>query len=108
MSSDLVLLVAYVRTARRASVAQSLQRLSVTGWSESEVSGHGHAAAGHAVEHTRFELVVPAQRRGEYTEAIARAAHTGKDGDGVVLALPVLSLDRVSDFSSGPSGLETH
>jgi nitrogen regulatory protein PII len=107
MTHDLILLVAYVRTARRASVGQSLKRLSVAGWSESAVSGHGRAAAGHAVEHTRFELVIPAQRRVECTEAIAKAGHTGEDGDGVVFALPVLSMDRISDFSSAPSSLET-
>jgi nitrogen regulatory protein PII len=92
---DMVMIVAHVRRARRSSVGQALRQLELDGWTESDVVGHGHAAAGHGVEHVRFEVVLTADRVQECCKAIASAAQTGTDGDGVVLTLPVLSAEWI-------------
>ncbi len=101
-----MLVVAYVRSARRNAVSQALRALAITGWSESQVMGHGHAAEGHGTEHVRFEVVVSSRIAGECARAIAGAAHTGVNGDGMVLTLPVSSLERISDSSRAEAALE--
>lgn len=97
--NEMVMLVAYVRRARRVMVGQALRQLE-SGWSESEVVGHGHAAAGHGVDHVRFEVIVPAARADSCSDAIGRAADTGTDGDGFIVALPVLSSKPVTPRSA--------
>jgi len=102
---DLMMLVAYVRHTRLSAVRQALRGLSVSGWTESAVVGHGSAAAGHGVEHVRFELVVAAHRADACRAAIVEAAHTGVDGDGLVVTLPVGAVQRISDQSFGGPAL---
>jgi nitrogen regulatory protein PII len=92
---EMVMVVAHVRRTRRSSVGQALRQLELDGWTESDVVGHGHAAAGHGVEHVRFEVVLTTQRVQECCKAIAHAAETGTDGDGVVLTMPVLSVEWI-------------
>lgn len=102
---QLVMLIAYVRPTRRAAVGQALRESGAPGWTESDVLGHGHAADGRGVEHVRFELVVPSERAVVCAGAIMGAARTGQDGDGIVVSLPALSVERISDLSSGRAAL---
>ena len=97
---EMVMIVAYVRRARRAPVGLALRQLVQSGWSESEVIGHGHAAAGHGVEHVRFEVLLPAKQAKACVQAMARAAATGTEGDGIIVTLPVTSFERVHDLAS--------
>jgi nitrogen regulatory protein PII len=97
---EMIMVVAHVRRTRRSSVGQALRQLELDGWTESDVVGHGHAAAGHGVEHVRFEVVLPTQRVQECTRAIASAAQTGTDGDGVVLTMPVLAVEWIGGAAS--------
>jgi nitrogen regulatory protein PII len=98
--TEMIMLVAYVRRARRVMVGQALRQLEQSGWSESEVVGHGYAAGGHGVDHVRFEVIVTAGRAEACTEAIARAADTGADGDGLVVSMPVLAATAVTARSA--------
>lgn len=100
--NDSVFLVAYVRRARRAAVGQALRALEVGGWTEADVVGHGHAASGHGVENTRFEIVVTAERANDCVAAIAAAAHTGEMGDGMILSSRLDAVWRISEFSAAP------
>jgi nitrogen regulatory protein PII len=98
--SDMVMVVAYVRRTRRMAVGQSLRQIEVDGWTESDILGHGQAAAGHGVEHVRFEVVVPVGRAAFCTETIATAGSTETESDVLVVTLPVLSVSR---SAGGPS-----
>lgn len=99
---DLVMIVAYVRRARRAAVTAALRSVGVDGWNESEILGYGQAAAGRGVEHARFELVVTRDQVGACEVAIAEAAHTGAAGDGLVVVLPVSSRTRIVEIARPP------
>ncbi len=97
---SMVMIVAYVRRARRTQVGQALREIVQSGWSESEVIGHGQAAAGHGVEHVRFEVLLPASQEQLCRQAIASAATTGTDGDGIIVTLPVASVESVHAISA--------
>ena len=103
--NDVTLLVAYVRPARRAAVAQALRQVGMAGWTESEVLGHGSAVGGHGVPHARFEVIVATEHIDACENAVVAAAQTGADGDGFVITLPVLSVVRISDRSGGAGSL---
>jgi len=95
-----VMIVAYVRPARRAAVASALRLEGILAWSESRVDGHGRAAGGHGVPHTRFEIVLETEYTDACLDAIGRAAQTGEVGDGFVVTLPVVGARRLSDHAS--------
>jgi nitrogen regulatory protein PII len=92
---DMVMIVAYVRRTRRAQVGQALRQLE-SGWTESDVLGHGNAAGGHGVEHVRFEVLVPSGHAKACTQAIERAAAAGPGSHGMVVVMPVLSVDSIA------------
>jgi nitrogen regulatory protein PII len=93
---DMVMIVAYVRRNRRALVGQALRQLDQGGWTESDVLGHGHAAGGHAVEHVRFEVLLPAANVDACRQAIGRAAASEGEGGGFVVVMPVSSVDKIT------------
>jgi len=97
---QMVMIVAYVRRARRAPVGQALREVVQSGWSESEVIGHGHAAGGHGVEHVRFEVLLPARLAKTCVDAVGRAASTGTEGDGIIVTLPVSSVESVGEIAA--------
>jgi nitrogen regulatory protein PII len=92
---DMVMIVAYVRRARRAQVGQALRQLE-SGWTESDVLGHGNAAGGHGVEHVRFEVLMPSGQAKACTQAIERAAASSPGGGGMVVVMPVLAVDSIA------------
>lgn len=94
--NDMVMIVAYVRRARRVQVGQALRELKQPGWSESDVVGHGNAAAGHGVEHVRFEVLVPRGQADACGRAISQAGGTGIEGDGLIVVMPVLSATPIT------------
>lgn len=93
---ELVMIVAYVRRARRTLVGVALKEIDVSGWTESEVLGHGRAAAGHGVEHVRIEIVVAAERVDLVSETIASTARAGAEGDGMIVVMPVSKVMHVA------------
>jgi nitrogen regulatory protein PII len=97
---EMVMVVAYVKRTRRALVGQALRQLRLEAWTESDVLGHGHAAGGHGVEHVRVEVLLNAEQAVACSNAIANAAADGSDGDGLVLTMPVQSVERVGKRKS--------
>lgn len=53
----------------------------------------------------RLELVCPAELAPSYAEAVRRAAHTGRHGDGAIFILPIEEAIRVSDGVRGRAAL---
>lgn len=100
---DIVLIIAFIRTEQRVPVEAAIRDLELTGWSESISTGHGRAS--EVDKRLRLEIMVPADRAAECSAAIVRAAHTGKDGDGFVLTVPVLGIERISNLTVGPVAL---
>lgn len=103
--SDLTMVIAYVRPARAPEVASVLRRFGVSGWCEAPVVGHGAAAGGHGIDHLRFEALVAAEHAPELARLVGDAAHTGVDGDGLVLCTPVISAERISNLAVGKAAL---
>jgi nitrogen regulatory protein PII len=99
MDDDMVMMVAYVKRTRRALVGQALRQLGLEGWTESDVLGHGHAAGGHGVEHMRVEVLLAAEQASACSLAIATAASDGSEGNGLVMTLPVRSVERIGKRS---------
>ena len=74
--------------------------------------GHGRGADGHYVYepdkgllfHTQAVLIVVCsdQDAASISDAIARAAHTGNKGDGIVIISDVQSVLRVRDAGGAP------
>jgi len=49
----------------------------------------------------RVEVVCASEAASHIADAICRAAHTGRAGDGLVFTVPVASTGRIRDGSSG-------
>lgn len=84
------------------------------GLTVSEVRGFGRGGAdrlrseGTAAEHvhrTRLELVVSDHLVDEVVEAIRKAAHTGRKGDGKIFVLPVLDAVQIRTGDRGEEAL---
>lgn len=99
--NEVAMVIAYVRPAQRAVVSKAIRELNLSGWTESEATGHGEALDGRSLPRVRFEVLVPLERAAECAAQIGRAAHTGVKGDGLVLTLPVLGVARISNLSVG-------
>lgn len=103
------LIIAYIRPFLQDEVAERLRQMSVPGASFSRVDGFGREADPEGQESygpqvspyadmMKLEVVCPADRVTELSEAIAEEAQTGRRGDGKVFVLPV---DRGLDIRSG-------
>ena len=53
----------------------------------------------------RLEMVVPSDKSDEIVEAIVKAAHTGKIGDGKVFVIPVAKAVRIRTGETGVDAL---
>ena len=53
----------------------------------------------------RLEMVVPSDKSDEIVDAIVKAAHTGKIGDGKVFVLPVAKAVRIRTGETGVDAL---
>jgi len=90
---------AIIQPARLTQVEQKLKELCVPGISVTQVNGYGEAPnffhSDWTSEHARLEIFIQADRADEIAEGIMDAAHTGKEGDGMVAILPVESLYHI-------------
>ncbi|MGW6476219.1 P-II family nitrogen regulator [Streptomyces nigra] len=110
------LITAVVKPYRLDEVKEALRRLGVHGLTVTEASGHGRQR-GHTevyrgaeyqvdlVPKVRLEAVVEDAVADEAVEAVVKAAHTGKIGDGKVWVLPVETVVRVRTGERGPDAL---
>ncbi|MGV9228231.1 P-II family nitrogen regulator [Streptomyces nigra] len=110
------LITAVVKPYRLDEVKEALRQLGVHGLTVTEASGHGRQR-GHTevyrgaeyqvdlVPKVRLEAVVEDAVADEAVEAVVKAAHTGKIGDGKVWVLPVETVVRVRTGERGPGAL---
>ncbi|MFD9108675.1 P-II family nitrogen regulator [Streptomyces bottropensis] len=110
------LITAIVKPYRLDAVKTALQEMGVHGLTVSEASGYGRQR-GHTevyrgaeyqvdlVPKVRIEIVVGDADSDAVIDAIVKAAHTGKIGDGKVWALPVETVVRVRTGERGPDAL---
>ncbi|MFE0357554.1 P-II family nitrogen regulator [Streptomyces nigra] len=110
------LITAVVKPYRLDEVKEALRQLGVHGLTVTEASGHGRQR-GHTevyrgaeyqvdlVPKVRLEAVVEDAVADEAVEAVVKAAHTGKIGDGKVWVLPVETVVRVRTGERGPDAL---
>ncbi|MFE2626619.1 P-II family nitrogen regulator [Streptomyces sp. NPDC059374] len=110
------LITAVVKPYRLDEVRSALRELGVHGLTVTEASGHGRQR-GHTevyrgaeyqvdlVPKTRIEVVVEDAVADDVVEAVLRAAHTGKIGDGKVWVQPVETVVRVRTGERGPEAL---
>ncbi|MGW5781200.1 P-II family nitrogen regulator [Streptomyces sp. NPDC003863] len=110
------LITAIVKPFRLDEVKNALQELGINGLTVTEASGYGRQR-GHTevyrgaeyrvdlVPKARIEVVVEDSDMEPAIDAIVRAAHTGKIGDGKVWAVPVETVVRVRTGQRGPDAL---
>ena len=100
------LVTAVIKPHKWEEVREALETFGVTGMTVSEVSGYGRQK-GHTevyrgaeydialVPKIRLEIVIDDDDVDTVTDAIVRAAQTGRIGDGKVWVAPVESVVRV-------------
>lgn len=110
------LITAVIKPFRLDEVKTALQELGIDGLTVTEASGYGRQR-GHTevyrgaeyrvdlVPKVRIEVVVPDLDTDATIDAIVRAAHTGKIGDGKVWAVPVDTVVRVRTGERGPDAV---
>ncbi|WP_413757151.1 P-II family nitrogen regulator [Streptomyces sp. MMBL 11-3] len=110
------LITAIVKPHRLDEVKTALQEIGVHGLTVTETRGygrqHGHTEVYRGAEYrvdlvpkVRLEVVVGDADAEAVTEAIVRAARTGKIGDGKVWTVPVETVVRVRTGERGPDAL---
>jgi nitrogen regulatory protein P-II 1 len=91
--------VAMVRNETIDQLLRDLKDSGVRGVSLTPISGFGEYAnpfnGRGLVTSTRVELFLPDEQVGDVIDVIMRACSTGMTGDGIVVALPVNSLQRI-------------
>lgn len=108
------MIMAAIKPFKLDEVQAALAQIGVRGMMVSEVRGHG-AQSGHTeiyrgaeytvnfVPKAKIETVVRDEEVDAVVEAIAKAAHSGRIGDGKIFVLDVESALRVR---TGESGLD--
>ena len=103
---------AVIKPFKLDDVKDALNQINVTGMTISEVKGYGRQR-GHKeiyrgaeyqvdfVPKIKIEIVVDSSLAGQVTDVIAKAAGTGKIGDGKIFVLPVENALRIRTGESG-------
>jgi nitrogen regulatory protein P-II 2 len=110
------LIIAVIQPHRLDAVREELTAIGVEGMTVSEVRGYGrqkgHTEIYRGAEYSiaflpklRLEVALPAGRVDDAVAAIAKAARTGKIGDGKIFTLDLESALRVRTGESGDSAL---
>ena len=110
------LVIAVIKPFKLEEVREALTAAGAQGLMVSEVKGYGRQS-GHTeiyrgaeyvvnfVPKLRLEMVVPDAAAGAVVEAVARAAKTGKIGDGKIFVLDVEQAMRVRTDETGDEAL---
>jgi nitrogen regulatory protein P-II 2 len=110
------LIIAIIQPHRLDAVREALTAIGVEGMTVSEVRGYGrqkgHTEIYRGAEYAiaflpklRLEVALPAARVDDAVAAIAKAARTGKIGDGKIFTLDLDSALRVRTGETGDSAL---
>ncbi|MFY9328267.1 MAG: P-II family nitrogen regulator [Georgfuchsia sp.] len=90
---------AFIRSNALEQVEHHLRELVVSGISVTQVKGYGEYANYYAHEgitsHARVEIFIAAKRVEAAVQAIMDAAHTGLEGDGIVVVQSVSKIYRI-------------
>ena len=110
------LIQAIIKPFKLDDVREALTEIGVTGMTATEVKGFGrqkghtelYRGADYVVDFlpkVKLELVVKADQVDAAIEAIQRAAHTGKIGDGKIFVMPVEQSIRIRTGEQGQDAL---
>lgn len=92
-------ITAIIQVSRLESVEQALKEIAVPGISVTKVKGYGEYAnffsRDWTSEHARIEIYTQVDKVDSITAAIMEAAHTGEEGDGIIVVLPAESVYRI-------------
>ncbi len=110
------LIVAIIKPFKLDEVREALAEVGVSGLTVTEVKGFGrqtgHTELYRGAEYVvdflpkiRVELAVSAEQADRAIEAIVKAAHTGKIGDGKIFVLPVEQAIRIRTGETGRQAL---
>ncbi|MDE9449490.1 P-II family nitrogen regulator [Aliiroseovarius sp. Z3] len=106
------LIIAAIKPFKLEEVREALTSVGVTGMMVSEIKGFG-AQSGHTeiyrgaeyavnfLPKVKIEVVVADDLAADVVETIAKAAHTGKIGDGKIFTLDVSDAMRVRTGETG-------
>ena len=106
------LIQAIIKPFKLDDVREALTEIGVTGMTATEVKGFGrqkgHTELYRGAEYVvdflpkvRLEIVVKEEDLDSAIEAIQKAAHTGKIGDGKIFVIPVEQSIRIRTGESG-------
>lgn len=107
---------AVIQPFKLDEVKEALKGIGIDGMTISEVRGHGrqkgHKEVYRGQEYeidllpkVKVELVVPAERLDEVTNAMVTAARTGKIGDGKIFISDVADVIRIRNADRGEAAL---
>ncbi len=107
---------AIIKPFKLDEVREALAEIGVSGLTVTEVKGFGrqkgHTELYRGAEYVvdflpkiRVDAVLPAAMVDAAIEAIVKAAHTGKIGDGKIFVLPVEQAIRIRTGETGPDVL---
>ena len=110
------LIIAIVQPYRLDTVREALTEIGVHGLTVSEVRGYGrqgghtevYRGAEYAINYVpkiKLEIAVDDSQVADATEAIAKAARTGKIGDGKIFTLDLQSATRIRTGEEGNQAL---
>ena len=110
------LIMAIIQPHRLEAVREALTAIGVEGMTVSEVRGYGrqkgHTEIYRGAEYTisflpklKLEVALPSARAEDAVAAIAKAARTGKIGDGKIFTLDLESVLRVRTGEIGETAL---
>jgi len=110
------LVTAIIKPFKLDDVREALSAVGVQGLTVTEVKGFGrqkghtelYRGAEYVVEFlpkVKLEIAVKDEVLDQAVEAIRKAAHTGKIGDGKIFVMDVLQVIRVRTGESGPEAI---
>tara|TARA_R110000850_G_C9996329_1_gene468415 strand:+ start:44519 stop:44857 length:339 start_codon:yes stop_codon:yes gene_type:complete len=110
------LITAIIKPFKLDEVREALAEIGVSGLTVAEVKGFGrqkgHTELYRGAEYVvdflpkiRIDVVLPATMVEEAVEAVIKAAHTGKIGDGKIFVMPVEQAIRIRTGESGTEAL---
>ncbi len=107
---------AIIKPFKLDEVREALSELGVSGLTVTEVKGFGrqkgHTELYRGAEYVvdflpkiKVEVVVPAKMLDAAVDAIVKAAHTGKIGDGKIFITPVEQVIRIRTGETGETAI---
>jgi nitrogen regulatory protein PII len=112
----MVLVTAVIKPHALDAVREALSHVGIAGMTISEVQGFGrqrghtevYRGAEYKVEYVpkiKVEVLIGAEMADDVVEAIAKAARTGKIGDGKIWVTAVESVTRIRTGETGPGAI---